>query len=260
MGSNGVLAGTRHRCRRVLTPPTRSATVGPCLPWSPQEADVRRLLQAMGNGRGRNPAGKHIPFRDGDLDSLPVPLGIQPGTFGGPPGSGTNCAAEVRQMQTPSARRRPPNVSKKTVASVTVCQRPSGPACGRVPSPVGGGGGAGNPDCHTSPAWWSCEQIQAPRARHTRPERRHPARVQPAARQQQVSKPSPSQVLEEINRARLAREDAEAELEVLVDCAVGLGIGWPEIATQLCVTRQAARQHYQRRHRDGPSHTDQIAD
>ena len=217
-------------------------------------------FRRWGSGRGRNPAGKHIPFRDGDLDSLPVPLGIQPGTFGGPPGSGTNCAAEVRQMQTPSARRRPPNVSKKTVASVTVCQRPSGPACGRVPSPVGGGGGAGNPDCHTSPAWWSCEQIQAPRARHTRPERRHPARVQPAARQQQVSKPSPSQVLEEINRARLAREDAEAELEVLVDCAVDLGIGWPEIATQLCVTRQAARQHYQRRHRDGPSNTDQIAD
>jgi len=98
------------------------------------------------------------------------------------------------------------------------------------------------------------------RARHTRPERQHPARVQPAARQQQVSKPSPSQVLEEINRARLAREDAEAELEVLVDCAVDLGIGWPEIATQLGITRQAARQHYQRRHRDGPNHTDQIAD
>jgi hypothetical protein len=37
----------------------------------------------------------------------------------------------------------------------------------------------------------------------------------------------------------------------LVDQAVGLGIGWPAIATRLGVTRQAARQHYQRRHRGG---------
>jgi hypothetical protein len=49
--------------------------------------------------------------------------------------------------------------------------------------------------------------------------------------------------------ARLTREAAEAELAVLVDHAVSLSIGWPEIATRLGVTRQAARQHYQRRHR-----------
>jgi len=58
-------------------------------------------------------------------------------------------------------------------------------------------------------------------------------------------------VLERIERVRLAREAAEAELVVLIDHAVGLGIGWPEIAARLGVTRQAARQHYQRRHRDG---------
>jgi len=61
-------------------------------------------------------------------------------------------------------------------------------------------------------------------------------------------------VLGQIKRARLAREAAEAELAVLVDHAVGLGIGWPEIADHLGVTRQAARQHYQRRHRDDGSH------
>jgi predicted transcriptional regulator len=55
-------------------------------------------------------------------------------------------------------------------------------------------------------------------------------------------------VLERIQRARLTREAAEAELAVLVDHAVSLSIGWPEIATRLGVTRQAARQHYQRRH------------
>jgi predicted ArsR family transcriptional regulator len=44
------------------------------------------------------------------------------------------------------------------------------------------------------------------------------------------------------------QQKAAAELAVLVDLAVELGISWPEIATRLGVTRQAARQHYQRRH------------
>ena len=61
---------------------------------------------------------------------------------------------------------------------------------------------------------------------------------------------SPPQVLERIEDAKAAHEEAEAELAVLVDQAVMLDIGWPEIATRLGVTRQAARQHYQRRHRD----------
>ena len=58
------------------------------------------------------------------------------------------------------------------------------------------------------------------------------------------------QVLERIEDARAAQQEAEAELAVLVDHAVSLGIGWPEIATRLGVTRQATRQHYQRHHRD----------
>ena len=62
---------------------------------------------------------------------------------------------------------------------------------------------------------------------------------------------SRSGVLEGIRRARVAQQEAAAELAALVDHAVGLGIGWPEIAVQLDVTRQAARQYYQRRHRDG---------
>jgi hypothetical protein len=60
-------------------------------------------------------------------------------------------------------------------------------------------------------------------------------------------------VLERIERARATQQNAEAELAVLVDQAVGLGISWPEIATRLGVTRQAARQRYQRRHRDDSS-------
>jgi hypothetical protein len=45
----------------------------------------------------------------------------------------------------------------------------------------------------------------------------------------------------------------DAELAILVDHAVALGISWPQIANHLRVTRQAARQHYHRRHRDDVS-------
>jgi hypothetical protein len=55
-------------------------------------------------------------------------------------------------------------------------------------------------------------------------------------------------VLERINRARLQREELDAELALLIDHAVALGITWPQIASRLRVTRQAARQQYQRRH------------
>lgn len=58
-----------------------------------------------------------------------------------------------------------------------------------------------------------------------------------------------AQVLDQIERTRIAQLRAEATLAKLVDQAVSLGIGWPEIAARLGVTRQAARQHYQRRHR-----------
>ena len=63
-------------------------------------------------------------------------------------------------------------------------------------------------------------------------------------------------MLERIERTRAAQQKAEAELAVLVDRAVSLGVGWPEIAARLGVTRQAARQHYQRRHRDNATMQD----
>jgi hypothetical protein len=67
----------------------------------------------------------------------------------------------------------------------------------------------------------------------------------------------PLQVLERIERTRAAQRKAEAELAKLVEQAVGLGIGWPEIAARLGVTRQAARQHYKRRHRESAPVQDQ---
>jgi hypothetical protein len=38
-------------------------------------------------------------------------------------------------------------------------------------------------------------------------------------------------VLERINRARLQRDDLEAELALLIDHAVTIGITWPQIAS-----------------------------
>ncbi len=70
---------------------------------------------------------------------------------------------------------------------------------------------------------------------------------------------SPAKVLERIDRARLQRDELDAELALLIDHAASLRIGWPEIAARLGVTRQAARQHYQRRHRDGASRQDRVA-
>jgi hypothetical protein len=76
---------------------------------------------------------------------------------------------------------------------------------------------------------------------------------------ERITRLSPAKVLERISRARLQRDELDAELALLVDHAVSLRIGWPDIAQRLGVSRQAARQHYQRRHRDGNSCTDQIA-
>lgn len=78
------------------------------------------------------------------------------------------------------------------------------------------------------------------------PGRRPPAA--PSSSEQRDGGPGAGEVLKQIKRVRLVREQADAELARLVDRAVGLGIGWPKIAAELGVTRQAARQQYQRRH------------
>ena len=98
-----------------------------------------------------------------------------------------------------------------------------------------------------------------PSVKQASPGLRHQAPSGPTGPAPRVSRLSPPQVLERIERARVARDKAEAELVVLIDHAVSLRIGWPEIAVKLGVTRQAARQHYQRRHRDGANRQNQMA-
>jgi hypothetical protein len=98
-----------------------------------------------------------------------------------------------------------------------------------------------------------------PRVKHVQSRWRQQAPAEPAGSAQRVTHLSAPQVLEQIEHVRYVRDEAEAQLVLLIDHAVDLGIGWPEIAARLGVTRQAARQHYQRRHRDGSSHQDRVA-
>jgi predicted transcriptional regulator len=98
-----------------------------------------------------------------------------------------------------------------------------------------------------------------PRVKQVPPRGRQQAAAEQTGSAQRVTHLSAPQVLTRIERARLARDEAEAELAVLINHAVALGIGWPEIALRLNVTRQAARQHYQRRHRDSANRHDRVA-
>jgi hypothetical protein len=128
MGSKGVpRRDPSSSVAGVLAPPTRSVTVGPCLPWVTQEADVGHLLQAMGEWTGTKPAGKHVSYRNGDLE-LACASGLSARHLRRPsPGSGIHCAADARHMQTPAARAgQVASVRRRPQTSVTVRHRPSG--------------------------------------------------------------------------------------------------------------------------------------
>ena len=93
----------------------------------------------------------------------------------------------------------------------------------------------------------------------SRPKYRVRGPASPQSPAERIARLTPVQVLERISRARFQREELDAELALLTDRAVSLGISWPQIAACLRVTRQAARQHYQRRHRDDISSHDRPA-
>jgi hypothetical protein len=91
------------------------------------------------------------------------------------------------------------------------------------------------------------------KVKYVQPGYRRRARATQPSPTERIAHLSPTQVLERITRATLHQKELDAELAALIDHAVELGIGWPDIAHRLGVTRQAARQHYQRRHRDDPA-------
>jgi hypothetical protein len=100
----------------------------------------------------------------------------------------------------------------------------------------------------------------SPKARQAQQhQRRQASAAESPGPAQRASRMSAEQLLERIGRVRVVHQEAEAELALLVDHAVGLGIGWPEIASRLGVSRQAARQQYQRRHRGDGSPEDGAA-
>ena len=84
-------------------------------------------------------------------------------------------------------------------------------------------------------------------------------RTAPPGSTERIARLLPAKVLEQISRARLQRDELDAELALLIDHAVSLRIGWPDIARCLSVSRQAARQQYQRRHRGRASRQDRVA-
>ena len=128
MGSKGILAGTRHRWRRGCWPRRRvPQQLAPACPGSPRKQMSGACFRRWGSGRGRYPAGKHVPQRDGDLE-LAGASGLSARHLRRlSPGSGIHCAADVRQMQTPGARvAQVARVRRRPQASITVHHRSSG--------------------------------------------------------------------------------------------------------------------------------------
>jgi len=98
-------------------------------------------------------------------------------------------------------------------------------------------------------------------AKESKPRRDNRAResAAPPGPAERIARLSPAKALERISRARLQRDQLDAELALLIDHAVSLNIGWPDIARCLGISRQAARQHYQRRHSEGVGRQDRVA-
>src|SRR5437868_7814794 len=85
---------------------------------------------------------------------------------------------------------------------------------------------------HISPGRLECvprrKRQPGPKARQAQQDQRRqaPAAGAPGPAQR-VSRMSAEQVLEQVGRVWVVQQEAEAELALLVDHAVGLGIGWP---------------------------------
>jgi hypothetical protein len=231
MGSKGFLAG------RVID---GGGAAGPADAFRSSRPLLALVIpgsrcQALASGDGRvdgdeTPQVRRVLYRDGDLDSLPVPLGVQPGIFGGPP-----------WLRYPLCSRCPPDANTVRVSTATQCVRKDVAVRYYLPttvrpdmwaSPIASRRGSGRlatrivtPDPHAGSRGTSEAPAESESQAGT------------AGSGQQAPTPSPrhatrgsglasSQVRERIERARAAQQKAAAELAVLVDQAVGLGISW----------------------------------
>jgi len=126
MGNKGFLAGTRHRGGGVLAADA-FRNGWPCLPWSSQEADVWPWLQAIGRVDGDETPRLSTSYTGTAILNFADAPGRSARHLRRPsPGSGIYCAAEVSQMQTPTARvGQVASVRRRPQASVTVRKRSS---------------------------------------------------------------------------------------------------------------------------------------
>jgi hypothetical protein len=74
-----------------------------------------------------------------------------------------------------------------------------------------------------------------------RPDYRARGPTAPPGSAERIARLPAAKVLERISRARLQRDELDTELALLIDHAVNLGIGWPDIAQRLGVSRQGCR-------------------
>ena len=269
MGSKGILAGTRHRWRRGCWPRRRvPQQLAPACPGSPRKQMSGACFRRWGSGRGRYPAGKHVPQRDGDLKLCRCLWTLSPAPSAAlswlryplcsrcPPDANTGGSRPLGRespQETAGVHYCPPQIIQfKNVTQVTCAEGDRAHLQCRPPV----GRGAGDWQLGLSYLARILDRVgrakrrSSPRAKRAQPNRRQQTPAQPPGQAQAASRMRTAQVLEQIECTRIAQQRAEASLAKLVNQAVGLGIGWPEIAARLGVTRQAARQHYQRRHRD----------
>ena len=178
MGSKGFLAGTRHLWRRGAGPADAFRNSRPLLALVTPGSRCQALALGDGGVDGdETPQVSTSHFGTAILILCRCPRAFSPAPSAALSWLQYHCATEARQMQTPSACRRPPNVSKKTVASVTAWQRPSCPVCGRVPCPAGRGVAGWQPGL--SHGWITWEERSAGRIRKPDRHSRGGSRYQP---------------------------------------------------------------------------------
>jgi hypothetical protein len=73
------------------------------------------------------------------------------------------------------------------------------------------------------------------KVKYVQPGYQHRARAAPPSPAERIARLSQPQVLERITKARLHQKELDAELAALIDQAVALDIGWPDIAHRLGV-------------------------
>jgi hypothetical protein len=165
--AKGFLAGTRHRWRRGYWPADAFRNSWPLLALDIPGSRYQALASGDGGVDGDETPRVSTSHTGMAILNLPVPLGSQPGTFGGPllalyplcsrclPDANTSRSCRLGRecpQKTASVRYCPPQTiwPKKCDPSHMTKGRQDSPAVPNASRP----GETGNSGCHTSPASW----------------------------------------------------------------------------------------------------------